>query len=64
MDKMQEKIDVAIQDGLFGDAPYNLDDIQVFDSYGNYCFPTDFSNSEGNTIVSILQIKNLLAHKN
>lgn len=53
MDNLQKNIELAIENGLFNSE--KTDDNQVFDFYGNYNFPTDFSNSEGNTILSVSQ---------
>ena len=47
------KIEVAKQQGLFNEK--NINNSKVFDCYGNYFFPTDFSNTEDNTILSITQ---------
>ena len=47
------KIEVAKQQGLFNEK--NINNCKVFDCYGNYFFPTDFSISEDNTILSIDQ---------
>ena len=43
------KIEVAKQQGLFNEK--NINNCKVFDCYGNYFFPTDFSISEDNTIM-------------
>ena len=51
------KIEVAKQQGLFNEE--NIDNNKVFDCYGNYFFPTDFSNAEDNTILSITQTLNV-----
>lgn len=51
------KIEVAKQQGLFNEE--NIDNHKVFDCYGNYFFPTDFSNAEDNTILSITQTLNV-----
>ena len=51
------KIEIAKQQGLFNKK--NNDNNELFDCYGNYCFPTDFSNSEDNTILSIIQTSNI-----
>ena len=47
------KIEVAKQQGLFNEE--NIDNNKVFDCYGNYFFPTDFSNDEANTILPYRQ---------
>ena len=61
MEKLQENIELAIKKGLFNSE--KTDDNQVFDFYGNYRFPTDFSNSEENTILSVSQY-NKTIHNN
>ena len=59
MENLQKNIEIAIEKGLF-DSEKRSEENQVFDFYGNYCFPTDFSNSEGNTILSVSQYNNLV----
>lgn len=51
------KIEIAKQQGLFNEN--SIDNNKVFDCYGNYFFPTDFSNTEDNTILSITQTSNV-----
>lgn len=51
--KLDIKIEIAKQQGLFNEQ--DIDNNKVFDCYGNYFFPTDFSNTEDNTILSITQ---------
>lgn len=52
-DDLIRKIDFAIQEGLF-ESQNNIEEkYKIFDQYGNYYFPTDFSNSEWNTIATI-----------
>lgn len=59
MENLQKKIETAIEKGLF-DNEKRTEKNQIFDFYGNYCFPTDFSNSEENTILSVSQYNNLV----
>ena len=56
--ELDAKIELAKQQGLFKDN--SIDNNNVFDCYGNYYFPTDFSNSEDNTILSIVQTQILV----
>ena len=58
---IQKDIEKAIEYGLFGEEQSSNEN-QVFDFYGNYSFPTDFSNSESNTILSISQYNNVTTH--
>ena len=60
MENLQEKIEIAIEKGLF-DNEKITEKNQIFDFYGNYCFPTDFSNSEENTILSVSQYNTLVS---
>ena len=57
MENLQKNIETAIEQGLF-DREKKDEKKQIFDSYGNYSFPTDFSNSKNNTILSVLQSNN------
>ena len=60
MENLQKNIEIAVEKGLF-DKEKRTEENQIFDFYGNYSFPTDFSNCEGNTILSVSQY-NSLAH--
>lgn len=53
------KIEIAKQQSFFNEE--NIINNNVFDRYGNYFFPTDFSNAEDNTILSITQTSNIFA---
>lgn len=59
MEILQKNIESAIEKGLF-DSDKRSEKNQVFDFYGNYCFSTDFSNSEENTILSVSQYNSLV----
>lgn len=64
MESLKEKINIAIQKGLFDTTNRNEQNNQVFDLYGNYSFPTDFSKVGGNTIASIDRSKFFQCSKN
>lgn len=63
MENLQNNIEIAIEKGLF-DTDASEDKKQIFDLYGNYSFPTDFSNSKNNTILSVSQSNNTIIGRN
>ena len=56
MNNLEKNINLAKEFGLFEHSNSNKN--QTFDCYGNYYFPTDYSNCEENTILSLAQILN------
>ncbi|MDD2493223.1 MAG: hypothetical protein PHY83_04705 [Bacilli bacterium] len=56
MDNLEKNIEIAIENDLFSQDE-NSNENKIFDTYGNYYFPTDFSNTEENSILSILLVK-------
>ena len=56
MDNLEKNIEIAIKNDLFSQTENNNEN-RIFDAYGNYYFPTDFSNTEENSILSISQVK-------
>lgn len=51
--ELAKKVEIAKRYELFNEKIIN--DNMVFDCYGNYYFPTDFSITENNTILSVTQ---------
>ena len=53
MDKLEKNIKMALENDLLSQDE-NSNENKIFDTYGNYYFPTDFSNAEENSLLSIL----------
>ena len=56
MDNLEKNIEIAIANELFSQNEKGNEN-RIFDTYGNYYFPTDYSNAEENSILSIAQLK-------
>lgn len=57
MNNLDKNIEIALNAGLFS-QPENetANENIIFDTYGNYYFPTDFSSNEKNSILSVSQV--------
>lgn len=53
MPNTEENLKFALDNGLFEKSQSKDNDSNVFDLYGNYVFPTDFSTDNDNTILSL-----------
>lgn len=53
MDNLEKNIKMALENDLLSQDE-NSNENKIFDTYGNYYFPTDFSNAEENSLLSIL----------
>lgn len=56
MSDLEKSIKEAIDNGLFS-SKNKSNENNIFDIYGNYYFPTDFSDDEENSILAVLPIK-------
>ncbi len=56
MCNLEKSIKEAIDNGLFS-SDNKSNENNIFDVYGNYYFPTDFSDNEENSILAVLPIK-------